>query len=47
MVDEHTQVDLKPASQPERASLNQRQLIAQNWCSAYVQLMLAIRFSAM
>ena len=42
--DDQTQRDLKPASQLEEASLNQCQLIAQNWCSAYAQLTLVIRF---
>ena len=41
---DQTQVDSKPAGQPEQASLNQCQLIAQNWCSAHAQLMVEIRF---
>ena len=32
------------AGQPEQASLNQCQLVAQNWCSAHTQLMVEIRF---
>ena len=43
-LDDQTQVDLKPAGQPEQANFNQCQLIAQNWCTAHAQLMLAIRF---
>ena len=33
-LDDQKKVDLKPAGQPEHASLNQCQLIAQYWCSA-------------
>ena len=44
VLDDQMQVDLKPAGQPEQASLNQCQLIAQNWCSAHAKLMLASRF---
>ena len=44
ILDDQTQVDSKPAGQPEQASLNQCQLIAQNWCSAHAQLMVEIRF---
>ena len=44
ILDDLTQVDLKPAGQPEQASLNQCQLIAQNWCSAHALLMVEIRF---
>ena len=33
-LDDQTQVDSKPAGQPEHASLNQRQIIAQNLCPA-------------
>ena len=33
---------MKPAGQPEQASLNQCQQIAQNLCSAHAELMLAI-----
>ena len=43
-LDDQTKEDLKPAGQPEQASLNQCQLIAQNWCSAHAQLMVEIRF---
>ena len=43
-LDYQTQVDMKQAGQPEQASLNQCQIIAQNSCSAHAQLMLAIRF---
>ena len=43
-LDDQTQVDLKPAGQPEQASLNQCQLIAHNWCSVHAKPMLAIRF---
>ena len=43
-LDDQTQVDLKPAGQPEQASVNLCQLIAQNWCSVHAQLMLAIQF---
>ena len=42
--DDQKQVYLKPAGQPEQASLNQCQLIAQNWCVAHAQLKLEIRF---
>ena len=34
-LDDQTQVDSKPAGQPEQVSLNQCQLIAQNWCSVH------------
>ena len=43
-LDYQTQVDMKQAGQPEQASLNQCQIIAQNLCSAHAQLMLAIMF---
>ena len=43
-LDDKTQVDWKPDGQPEQASLNQYQPIAQNWCSMHAQLMLAMRF---
>ena len=33
-LDDQTQVNSKPACQPEHASLNQRQLIALNWCAS-------------
>ena len=35
---------MKPAGQPEQASLNQCQRIAQNLCSSHAELMLAIGF---
>ena len=48
ILDDQTQVDSKPAGQPEYASLNQCQLIAanlgQNWCSGQPQLVVEIRF---
>ena len=48
ILDDQTQVDLKPAGQPEHASLNQCQLIAanrpKNWCSGHPQLVVEIRF---
>ena len=34
ILDDQTQVDSKPAGQPEHASLNQRQLIALKWYPA-------------
>ena len=47
-LDDQTQVDLKPAGQPEHASLNQCQLITangcQNWFSGHPQLVVEIRF---
>ena len=44
MINIYTQVDVKPAGQSGQASLNQCQLIAQNWCSSHSKLMLAVRF---
>ena len=43
-LDYQSQVDSKPASQPEQASLNQCHLIAQNRCSPQAQLKEEIRF---
>ena len=43
-LDDQTQVDSKPAGQPEHASLNQCQLIAANRCSGHPQLVVEIRF---
>ena len=47
-LDDQTQVDSKPAGQPEHASHNQCQLIAtngcQNWCSGHPQLVVEIRY---
>ena len=43
-LDDQTQVDSKPADQPEHASLNKCQLIAANWCSGHPQLVVEIRF---
>ena len=43
-LDDQTQVDSKPAGQPEQASLNQCQLIVQNWCSEHPQLTMEIRY---
>ena len=47
-LDDQTQVDSKPAGQPEHASLNQCQLIAANrrynWCSGHPQLVVEIWF---
>ena len=43
-LDDQTQVDSKPAGQPEHASLNQCQLIAANRCSGHPQLVVEITF---
>ena len=43
-LDDQTQVDSKPAGQPEHASLNQCQLIAANRCSGHPQLVVEIGF---
>ena len=42
--DDQTQVDSKPAGQPEHASLNQCQLLAADRCSGHPKLAVEIRF---